>query len=50
VKLQFRSEFFNAFNHPNYGFPGLVIGTPQFGVITTARDGRSIQLGLKVIW
>lgn len=50
VRVQFRSEFFNAFNHPNYGFPGLVIGTPQFGVITTARDARSIQLGLKLLW
>lgn len=50
VKAQFRGEFFNAFNHPNYGFPGLVIGTPQFGVITTARDARSIQLALKLIW
>ena len=48
--LQFRSEFFSAFNHPNYGYPGLTIGTPQFGVITTASGSRSIQLALKLIW
>jgi hypothetical protein len=48
--LQFRSEFFSAFNHPNYGYPGLTIGTPQFGVITSASGSRSIQLALKLIW
>ncbi len=48
--LQFRSEFFSAFNHPLYGYPGLTIGTPQFGVITTASGSRSIQMALKFIW
>ena len=50
LRLQFRSEFFSAFNHPNYGYPGLTIGTPQFGVITGAGGSRSIQLALKLIW
>ncbi len=49
--LQFRGEFFNAFNHASFGEPGLTTSTAQFGVIrTTSIPGRQIQLGLKVIF
>jgi hypothetical protein len=34
-RLQFRAEAYNAFNHPNFGFPDTNIGSPTFGVITT---------------
>jgi hypothetical protein len=50
-KFQFRSEFFNLLNHPEFGFPGSTIGTAQFGRISgTTRDPRDIQLSLKFLW
>ncbi len=47
-RLQFRSEFFNAFNQVNYDQPNTNASSGTFGVITSALPGRSIQLGLKV--
>ena len=32
--LEFRSEFFNIFNHPQYGLPQSTFGVPGFGSIT----------------
>jgi hypothetical protein len=32
------------------GNPGLSIGTPTFGQITSADDGRIVQLGVKWGW
>jgi outer membrane receptor protein involved in Fe transport len=46
-QLQFRIEAFNLFNQEIWGRPNNVIGTPTFGQITTADDGRIIQLGAK---
>ena len=34
-RLQFRAEAYNAFNHPNFGFPDTNIADSTFGVITT---------------
>ena len=55
VNIQFRTEFFNFFNHVNLGAPGTDLHAPNtFGRITSASqgagvatDGRLIQLGLK---
>jgi hypothetical protein len=46
--LQFRGEFFNAPNHPNFGNPGRVFEGPGFGVVSSARAGRQVQLGLRM--
>lgn len=45
--LQFRSDFYNAFNNPHFGDPGLTVGTTTFGRITSAGPGRQIQLSLR---
>ena len=49
-RIQFRSEFFNAFNHPTFNNPGATLGVPSFGVITSANPGRIIQFGLKYMF
>ncbi len=46
-RLQFRSEFFNFFNHVNLGPPNMAPLSPDFGRITSAGDPRIIQFGLK---
>jgi hypothetical protein len=49
--LQFRAEFFNAFNHASFGDPNMAAGTAQFGVIRSTRiGGREIQLALKFLF
>jgi len=49
--IEFRSEFFNAFNHVQFYGPTLATGTEggssQFGQITTDRGARIIQFALK---
>jgi len=65
-RLQFRSEFFNIFNHPNFNAPGLggngVVSVPgstdfnssNFGEIGSTRDApydpRQIQFALKLYY
>jgi hypothetical protein len=49
-RIQFRAEFFNILNHPNFGFPDANITNNTKGTISSAYDGRDIQFGLKVIW
>jgi len=47
--LQFRVDFQNFFNHPNYGLPDLNVGDPAMGAVTSASiNARIIQLGLKL--
>jgi hypothetical protein len=49
-RIQVRIEGFNIFNQARFGQPSGTIGTATFGQITTAEDGRVIQLGLKYIF
>jgi hypothetical protein len=49
-RIEFRTEFFNAFNHANFGTPNSYIGDPNsFGkVYWTVGDPRQIQFALKL--
>ena len=47
--LQFRAEFFNAFNHTQFSNPDNQGGSGTFGQVTLTRvDARIIQFGLKL--
>ena len=50
VNLQFRFEAFNLFNHPNFNLPDNFLGSPTFGQISSARDPRHLQFGLKLLF
>jgi len=57
TRFQFRAEFFDLFNHPNFGQPGNVAGTQSFGRITSTRfpsgesgSSRQLQFAVKLLF
>ncbi len=48
VRLQFRTETFNLFNHTNPNAVSTTVGAATFGRITSYRDPRELQFGLKL--
>jgi hypothetical protein len=45
--LQFRAEFFNVANHPNYNLIGRVVNDPTFGIVQNQLPPRQIQFAMK---
>lgn len=50
LSFQFRAEVFNLFNRANLNLPGIFVGTPDFGQITTAQSPRQVQFGVKFLF
>lgn len=50
LSLQFRAEFFNAFNHAQFNAPETNINSAFVGQIRSARDPRISQMALKLLW
>ena len=57
VGIQFRVDIFDLFNHPNFGPPGNIVGSPTFGKITRTRlptgeagSSRQIQLAARLVF
>ena len=50
-QIEFRSEFFNVLNHPNFGLPGSTVDQAGGASITsTATDNRQIEFALKYMF
>ncbi|MGH9496460.1 MAG: carboxypeptidase regulatory-like domain-containing protein [Candidatus Sulfotelmatobacter sp.] len=47
-RMEFRAEFFNAFNHTEWNNISNTFTAGNFGAITSTHDPREIQLGLKL--
>jgi Carboxypeptidase regulatory-like domain len=53
VRLQFRAEFFDIFNHPSFGLPDRTVTDANYGVITSTAipdANREIQFALKLMF
>jgi hypothetical protein len=58
MRVQFRVDFLNIFNHPNFNAPGTSCGSIQgnnscaaaplaMGLITNTQDARQMEFALK---
>jgi hypothetical protein len=50
VRVQFRFESFNTWNHTQWRVPIRDVSDSRFGQIIAARDARINQAGLKFLW
>jgi hypothetical protein len=49
MRLEFRAESFNTFNHPHFQGPHTTVGDSNFGIIdSTVNQPRELQLALKL--
>jgi hypothetical protein len=50
-EVDFRAEFFNVLNHPQFTLPASTLGSAGVGTITaTARPARQIQFAVKILF
>lgn len=46
VNAQFRAEFFNVTNHPNFALPANILAAPNFGTLFQTPDAAQNNVGL----
>jgi hypothetical protein len=47
-KFDLRGELYNLLNHANFNVPGFTKGAADFGVVSSARPGRTAQLAARL--
>jgi hypothetical protein len=47
MRFQFRVDFLNVFNHPNFNAPDTSLGDANFGRLSTTQDAREMEFALK---
>jgi hypothetical protein len=50
IDLRFGADFFNILNRRNLGNPATNIDNLNFGKISSAGPGRTVQLHMKLFW
>jgi hypothetical protein len=51
MRIEYRFEAFNAFNHPHFNGPDSGVDSPTFGQISSlAASERQVQMALKFYW
>ena len=50
MRIQFRGEFFNVINHPQFSGLSTTVGAGNYGYVTSAQSPRIIQLGAKFVF
>jgi len=48
MRFDLRGEIYNLLNHANCNVPGATFGAADFGVVTSARPGRTVQLAARL--
>ena len=46
INVQFRAEFFNITNHPNFALPANILAAPNFGTLFQTPDAAQNNVGL----
>jgi hypothetical protein len=49
-KTELRGEFFNVLNMANFDIPGHTLGNSDFGIISSARPARTVEMVLRIIF
>ncbi|MFB3825135.1 MAG: TonB-dependent receptor domain-containing protein [Bryobacteraceae bacterium] len=51
LRVQFRADALNAWNHPRFSGPNTSVTSSSFGIVSGQSNApRQIQFGLKVLW